>query len=282
MDNGNYLNMTTLPKIKQPTTPAGPPTFQMSDVNNPNSGVTLDANQPSQFPQPGQNSPTPTTQSGQGSGNANSQNPPVDSQDQATVTKWRAAGLSDQQIAIGLLKRKQAMAAGGYNPDGTPSSSPPGSSQQNYDPFGGRTKQQVLALAFQSGITDSSSLTNIGKTYDLVTNGGTTDQTAQLQADISSKMTFGAVLQKYGNSMSPDAIVEAYDKYSPYGQVSSSSIQTAKTQGYNITSSSDSAVSQDIKDAQSAIDQGANPTAVKKRFLEIHPQNGSAFDNAIQ
>lgn len=117
----------------------------------------------------------------------------TDPEDAARVKEWRAAGLSDEQIATGLIKRKQVLASGGYSADGTPSTptdQTDTTDQGSANPFAGKTKQEVLSLAFQSGIHDSSTLTDIGKTYDLVTGGGEKTAEQKKQDDYQKAQQF--------------------------------------------------------------------------------------------
>lgn len=113
----------------------------------------------------------------------------------STVDELRKAGLSDEQIATGLLKNKQALASGGFNTDGSviQDQSTDGSVDSAVAPssvFGGRTKQEVLQYAFDNGATDLKTLKNIADTYDLVTGEGDKTPEQKKQEDYIKAQQF--------------------------------------------------------------------------------------------
>jgi hypothetical protein len=93
------------------------------------------------------------------------------------VTQAKAGGLTPDQINRGLAVRRQDQQSGLYaevnQPQPADLNGTPDPTQQDtaVDPFGGKSKDEVLKAAFLSGITNSTALKQIGDTYDMVTGG---------------------------------------------------------------------------------------------------------------
>jgi hypothetical protein len=108
----------------------------------------------------------------------------VNPEDEYFVKKAKSAGLTEDQIMKGLEKKKQVLTA---QTDETVDNKITNQlvaegvlseeeeevfPQDNVDPFGGRSKQEVMQFAFQSGVKSIKALTEIGDVYDLVTGKG--------------------------------------------------------------------------------------------------------------
>ena len=102
-------------------------------------------------------------------------------EDEDFTNKARKRGYSDTQIAQALLKKKQIQSEGMrtdivYGQDGTPQNIKKDSDGQQTiqkgNPFEGKSKQEVLRMAFESGITKKSALNDISDVYDLVMGTG--------------------------------------------------------------------------------------------------------------
>ena len=105
----------------------------------------------------------------------------IDPENEQFAIKLRASGYSDTQIGTALVKKKQLSQEGVrtdtvYDDNGVVIGGEEGDvieggevqTTQGSDMFGGKTKQEVLQFAFQSGVTKKSTLQEIADTYDLV------------------------------------------------------------------------------------------------------------------
>lgn len=105
------------------------------------------------------------------------------------ITDTSAGGLNEEQIIDALQTRRQDLANGivVQGEDGiqlaNDGEEQTGETAVNPDPYGGRSKQEVIMMAFQSGITKKSALKEIGDTYDMVMGLEGGDEKEQLKQD---------------------------------------------------------------------------------------------------
>lgn len=98
----------------------------------------------------------------------------VNTDDEKFAKGARISGFTDTEIATSLIKKKQLQQEGVnvdavYNQDGTTvDEGTQITTALNDNPFGGRSKQEVLRFAFQNGVTKLSALEELGNLYDLV------------------------------------------------------------------------------------------------------------------
>lgn len=114
------------------------------------------------------------------------------------------------------------------------------------------------------------------------TSGVLDKQAVALQTDVKSGMTLEQVMAKYTGTISPNQILQIYNLNSGYGPAKQSQQELAQKYGVTFSTTENQAnIGQDLKDAKIAIENGADDQAVKRRFLEAHPNSGSVFDSYI-
>lgn len=106
-----------------------------------------------------------------------------------------AGGLKEEQIIKGLTIKRQDVATGLVTPpeevEGTVDiASGEEMGEVTQDPFAGKSKQEVLKLAFMSGITNKSALKDISDTYDMVMGDGEQTDEQKKEANYSKAQMF--------------------------------------------------------------------------------------------
>lgn len=94
----------------------------------------------------------------------------VKQDDQGIATALKAGGAQDTDIQNALKQRQQILASKQNEVVADPAVD--AIKTDSNDPFGGKTKTEVLREAFNSGVTDNAELSKISKTFDLLSQGG--------------------------------------------------------------------------------------------------------------